>query len=406
MLKELLKSVILSQQEWLAEEENEIPREQFEDFTSLSPFGYILTGVRRCGKSTLLKQMMRHYGVRNYLNFEDTRLAGFELRDFLTLESLYSEIFKDNSMLFFDEIQNIRNWERYARDAIDRKKTVIITGSNASLLSGEMGTKLTGRHLDFEVFPFSYHEFLRFFGLEANADSFRTYLINGGFPGYLNMGRKEVLSTLVSDILIRDIFARYNLRNQEVYKMIVQFLLSNVGKEVSFNNIKNVFDLGSPSSAMEFLNYLVNAYMIFLVPRYATSLKVQAKNPRKVYGIDQGLVNYSSVSGSPDHGRLLENTVFLYLRRNHKDIWYFRGKKECDFIYSRQPGHYSVLQVSWDLGHHNEKREIAGLLEAMEQFNLQEASIITFDQEDKINASSKTIKLIPGWKWMTDVTSE
>jgi hypothetical protein len=400
MLKEVLKSIILSQQNWLVEDQKEIPREQLSDFTDISPFGYFLTGVRRSGKSTLMKQIMRHHGSVNYFNFEDSRSAGFELDDFLKVEELFSENTGDNKWLFFDEIQNVQGWERYIRDAIDRKKTVIITGSNARLLSRELGTKLTGRHLDFEVFPFSYKEFLRFYNIPAGPDSFSSFISKGGFPGFLNIGNQEMLSTLVSDILIRDIFSRYNLRNQEVYRMMVQFLLSNIGKEISFNNLKNVFEVGSASSVMEFMNYLVDAYLIFLVPRYDTSLKVQAKNPRKVYGIDQGLVSFSSVSGSPDRGRLLENTVYLHLRRSRKEIWYFRGKKECDFICRDNKNIYSAIQVSWQLGQQNEGREIEGILEAMDKLNLNEGTIITFDQEDQFLKNGKTIRLIPGWKWM------
>ncbi|MCF8366263.1 MAG: ATP-binding protein, partial [Bacteroidales bacterium] len=291
-------------------------------------------------------------------------------------------------------------WERYVRDAIDRKKTVIITGSNARLLSKELGTKLTGRHLDYEVFPFSYPEFLEYFKLQPNPESFMLYISKGGFPGFLNIGKKEILSTLISDILIRDIFSRYNIRNQEVYKRITQFLLSNTGKEVSFNNLKNTFDVGSASSVMEFMNYLVDSYLIFLVPRYATSLKVQARNPRKVYAIDQGMVNFSSVSGSPDYGRLLENTVFLQLRRTSAEIWYYKGKKECDFILRDENKKYTAIQVTWQLGLQNETREIEGLLEAMDLFNLTEGLIITFDQEDSLSINGKTIHLIPAWKWM------
>lgn len=246
--------------------------------------------------------------------------------------------------MFFDEIQNISGWERFVRDAIDRKKTVVITGSNANLLSRELGKKLTGRHLDFEIFPFSYREFLSYLNLTPGANSFLLYISEGGFPGYLSMGKKEVLSTLVSDILVRDIFSRYNLRNQDVYRRIVQFLLSNTGKEISFNNLKNTFEVGSASSNMDFLNYLTDAYMLFLVPRYDTSLKVQARNPRKVYTIDQGLVNFYSVSGSPDRGRLLENTIYLQLRRSGYEIWYFKGKKECDFIYRQEWNYFCYMK--------------------------------------------------------------
>lgn len=400
MLKEVLKSIILSQQEWLVPEEKEITREQLDRFSSLPPFAYILTGVRRSGKSTLLKQLMRHHGSLNYFNLEDSRVAGFEVNDFMIVEELFSELSGNKPMFFFDEIQNVTGWELFVRDAIDQRKTVVITGSNANLLSMELGTKLTGRHLDFEVFPFSYREFLTYFNRTSEADSFLSFITEGGFPSYLNIGKKEVLSMLVSDILVRDIFSRYNLRNQEIYRRIMQYLLSNTGKEISFNNLKNTFEVGSASSVMDFLSYLTDAYLLFLVPRYDTSLKVQARNPRKVYAIDQGLANFSSVSGSPDRGRLLENAVYLHIRRLGHEIWYFKGKKECDFIFRKGMNTFFALQVSWQVGQQNEKREIEGLLEAMNQLNLTEGIIITFDQEDEFIKDGKTIRLIPGWKWM------
>jgi predicted AAA+ superfamily ATPase len=400
MIKEVLRSIILSQQEWLVPEEKEIPREQLGRFSALPPFAYILTGVRRSGKSTLLKQLMRHHKSLNYFNLEDSRIAGFEISDFMIVEELFSELSENNQIYFFDEIQNVPGWERFVRDAIDRKKSVVITGSNANLLSHELGTKLTGRHLDFEVFPFSYREFMAYFNLPPGADSFLTFISDGGFPGYLRIGKKEVLSTLVSDILIRDIFSRYNLRNQEIYRRIVQYLLSNTGKEISFNNLKNTFEVGSASSVMDFLSYLTDAYLLFLVPRYDTSLKVQARNPRKVYAIDQGLGNFSSVSGSPDRGRLLENTVYLQLRRAGYETWYFKGRKECDFICREGKNTLSAIQVSWQVGLQNEKREVEGLLEAMNHLNLNEGTIITFDQEDNFIKEGKTIRLIPGWKWI------
>jgi predicted AAA+ superfamily ATPase len=400
MLKEVLKSILLSQQDWNVPDVKEIPRDQFDRFLSLPPFAYILTGVRRSGKSTLLRQIMRYHGSKNYFNFEDSRTAGFEVSDFRVLEELFLELYGSTGIFFFDEIQNVPEWERYVRDAVDRKKTVVITGSNAKLLSRELGTKLTGRHLDFDVFPFSYREFLSYFSLAPGADSLKLFLQKGGIPGYLDIGKEEMLSTLVSDILVRDIFSRYNLRNHDSYRKIVQFLLSNTGREMSFNSLKNSFEIGSASSVMDFLNYLIEAYLVFLVPRFDTSLKVQARNPRKVYIIDQGLANFSSVSGSPDVGRLLENTVFLHMKRSAKEIWYFKGKKECDFICRSEKYNYSTFQVSWEIGENNEKREIEGLLEAMNYLHLTEGTIITFDQEDQLKSGGKLIHLVPAWKWM------
>jgi hypothetical protein len=152
---------------------------------------------------------------------------------------------------------------------------------------------------------------------------------------------------------------------------------------------------------MEFLGYLADAYLLFFVPRYDPSLKVQARNPRKVFAIDPGLVRFSSLSDSPDFGRLLENAVFLHMKRKGQEVWYHRGKRECDFICRSEKNSYAAYQVSWQLGPANEKRETEGLIEAMERLGLSDGTIITFDQEDKIAAGGKTISLIPAWKWLT-----
>lgn len=403
MLKNELINIIQSQKSWLTIIANEIERETKNRFNIISPFAYILTGVRRSGKSTLLRQIMQLHNSENYFNFEDSRTVDFGLRDFHTVEEIFKEMNGSNQFMFFDEIQNVENWERYIRDAVDRGKTIILTGSNAKMLSAELGTKLTGRHLDFEVFPFSFREYLSYRSLNASPETFNQFIFNGGFPGYLQSQNAELLSTLVSDILVRDIFARYNLKNHDAYRKVVQFLLSNTGKEVSFNNLKNSFGIGSATSVMDFLNYLSDSYLIFMIPKYDTSLKVQARNPKKVYGIDQGLVNFSSVSGSPDYGRLLENAVFIELRRRKNETWYFKGKHECDFIYREKQKPLSAMQVTWQLNVQNEERETKGLLEAMNSLKLNESTIITFDQEDEIRIDEKIIHIIPGWKWMSQL---
>lgn len=398
MLKDEIKNIVLSQQEWLEPESGEIERSALNLFPELTPFTYILTGVRRAGKSTLMKQLMRKFGLRNYISFEDPRTFDFKVDDFFKLEDVFKELSGEDNKYFFDEIQNVDGWERYVRLATDQKKVIFITGSNASMLSKELGTKLTGRHLDFEIFPFSYDEYLVFNGSTRSSETFQEFLFNGGFPEYLKMKRGEVLSTLVNDILNRDIFIRHSLKNTEIYRNITRFLFSNIGKEVSFNSIKNTFQLGSATSVMDFFGYLNDAYLFFLVSRFDFSLKAQAVNPKKVYGIDTGLVNFNSLSSSPDTGRLLENFIFLELKKRSNEIHYFRKTRECDFISRSRKGAYSVIQVSWQVNADNEKRELEGLVEAMNYLNLQDGLIITFNQEDQINSNGKTIRLIPAWK--------
>jgi predicted AAA+ superfamily ATPase len=398
MLKDEIKNIVQSQLNWLEPEPDEILRIALDSFPELTSFTYILTGVRRSGKSTLMKQLMRKSGRRNFISFEDPRTFDFKVDDFFKLEEVFEELNGDTEKFFFDEIQNISAWERYVRLATDQKKIIVITGSNASLLSKELGTRLTGRHLDFEVFPFSYKEFLLFRGLNFSADSFHEYLIQGGFPEYLKKKRGEVLSTLVNDILDRDIFIRHALKNTETYRHITRYLLSNISKEISFNNIKNTFHLGSATSAMDFLGYLNDAYLFFLVPRFDYSLKVQSVNPKKVYGIDTGLINVNSLSITADKGRLLENYVFLEIRKQSRQVFYFRKKGECDFITRSSNGTFSAIQVSWQVSSENEKREVEGLLEAMNYLNLNDGLIITFNQEDQISINGKTIRLTPAWK--------
>jgi uncharacterized protein len=405
MLKDVLKSIILAQQEWLHIPEREVEREMLEDLKELHPFAYIITGMRRSGKSTLMKQCMRMHRSRNYLNLEDSRTADFEVVDFLVAEQLFGELFGDSKILFFDEIQVVPGWERYVRDAVDRGKTVVITGSKAKMLSNELGTKLTGRHLDFELFPFSYTEYLAFHNQSPGLESFQGYLTEGGFPGFLAVKNRELLTTLASDILMRDIYARYNLRNQEVYRRMMQFLLTNNGKEMSFNNLRKVFEIGSANTVMDFLQFLTDAYLFFLVPMYHTSLKVQIRNPKKVYGIDQGLVFSTSSSGSPDRGRLLETTVFLHLKRTGAEVWYFKGKKECDFITRTGKTDYHAFQVCLDVNEQNQHREFSGLLEAMEELKLQHGTILTMNQSDTVLVERKVIHLIPTWKWLSTYTS-
>jgi len=399
MLKDELKNIVLSQLDWLKPDADEIERSNLNSFPELTPFTYILTGARRSGKSTLMKQIMRKAVLKNYISFEDPRTFDFTVDDFFKLEEVFKELNGEQGMYFFDEIQNVKGWERYVRLATDQKKAIVITGSNASLLSKELGTKLTGRHLDLEVFPFSYREFLLFQNKDRSRETFQEYLFNGGFPEYLKKNRSEVLSTLVNDILDRDIFIRHSLKNTETYRQITRYLFSNIGKEVSYNNIKKTFQLGSATSALDFLGYLNDAYMFFLVPRFDYSLKVQAANPRKVYGIDTGLINFNSASFSTDNGRLLENYVFLELRRRKDEIFYFRKNKECDFISRSAAEVLSAFQVCWHVNAENEKREVEGILEAMNFIDITEGRIITFDQEDRIKSGDKNIQLVPVWKF-------
>ena len=396
--KEILTKVIESQRDFLNRADIGIPREK--KVSIRENFALIITGIRRCGKSTFLNQMLRKEKISYYLNLEDPRLDGFELSDFNKVELLMQEMYGKKGTFFFDEIQNIQGWERFIRYLIDRKEKIVITGSNASLLSKELGTKLTGRHLQVEMFPFSFKEFLMLKNEKPSQKSFESYFSHGGFPEYLKRQEPPIMHELLSDVVMRDIASRYNIKNTDILKKIIIYLISNVGKEFSFNAIKNMFRIKSVQSVIDYVSYFENAYLIFTIPKFSYSYKKQQVNPKKAYSIDNGFSYNNSASFSRDKGKMLENLVFLALRRKFKNIFYFQEKNECDFVVKQQEKIVEAIQVCFDLNEENKEREINGLIEALEMFNLKSGSILTFNQEDEFTIQKKKIIVKPVWKWL------
>ncbi len=398
----ILKEIILLQREALNKAETGTPREKKEEIKIIDSFALIITGVRRCGKSTFVHQLMKEQKRAYYLNFEDPRLEGFDLSDFNKLESIMKELYGEGGVYFFDEIQNIPEWERYIRYLVDKKEKVVITGSNASILSKELGTKLTGRHLNYEMFPFSFKEFLRFKGVSGSVDSFKVYINKGGFPEFLKKDDSTILHRLLSDIVIKDIAIRFGIRNTEILDKIAIFLISNTGKEYSYNSIKKMLSIKSVQSVIDYVSFFEDAYLVFTVPRFSYSFKQQQINPKKIYAIDNGFSSNNSASFSEDHGKMLENVVFLALRRKYEDIFYFQEKNECDFIIKEKGKVAQVLQVCFDFNPNNKDREISGLQEALNKFKLKEGLILTYNQEDEWKEGDKKIILKPVWKWLLE----
>ncbi|WP_372949692.1 ATP-binding protein [Mariniphaga sp.] len=397
LLESQIKEVFEYQNSYLEKLPEGTPREILEKIGLNEPHVTILTGIRRSGKSTVLLQLKNKLQLYNYFSFEDPRLTAFEVNDFFKLEKIFES---SNYTFLFDEIQNVEGWERYIRVLHDQKKKVIITGSNARILSKELGTSLTGRQITYEIFPFSYSEFLKHLNLSAGIESFSEYLNSGGFPEFLNSNKREVLLNLYNDLIYRDIVVRHGLRNPKVLQELGVYLASNVGKEFSFNKLVKNFDLGSVNSLKSYISYFEDAFLFFTVPRFSFSLKQQAVNPKKVYAIDTGLISILSLSFSKDRGRLIENKTFIHLKRLGKEIFYFRKTGECDFIVSQNRRVEMIAQVCYELNADNFSREINGLTEAMDELKFKEGYIFTFNQEDQIQKDGKTIHVVPVWKWM------
>lgn len=377
-----------------------IEREELGKIRLGLPYAIIISGVRRSGKSTLLHQLLKKLSNFYYLNFEDTRLIDFESSDFEKLDEIFREEYGDSQFYLLDEIQNVKHWEIFVRSRLDKRKQFIITGSNASLLSRELGTRLTGRHLNVELFPFSFREILLLKKEKASPKSFEQYLNKGGFPEFAKYERAEILRELLSDILHRDIVSRHNIREIKALQEIAIYLLTNVGKEFSFNSLKRMFGFGSVNTPISFVSYLEDSYLLFTIPKFDYSLRKQLINEKKVYSIDNGLSVANSVSFTSDKGRMLENAVFVGLRRSHKDIYYFKGKGECDFLVKEGGSIRMAIQVTYEMNEDNKRHELDGLLEAMSKFGLDESLIITSNQEDEINIQGKKILVKPAWKWM------
>lgn len=381
-----------------------MPRDVLPQLPSVRNFATVVTGVRRSGKSTLLDQWTSENGGNVVsVHFDDLRLASFSSNDFLLLY----EIAKDRKVdtLVLDEVQDIVGWEKFVVGCLDRKLRVMVTGSNAKLLSREFGTKLTGRHLNIELFPFSYPEFLRFTKKRASKSSIDEYLSIGGFPAYVESRQRMVLSELFNDILYRDIVVRYSLKDAAPIRGLATFLLAHVGCRISPSRIKDSVHVASASTILEYFNYLEETYLVQRIPRFAASQKASMSAPKKVYACDTGLVSAIESIDEANLGHKLENLVYLKLRNPDDSIFYFVNDAdgtECDFVIERRDGTFGAVQVCWELSRDNEEREINGALRAMERYGLKEAVLVTRDQSDLISEGGRIIRVVPAWKWLCE----
>ena len=415
--KNILKKIILEQQELFKGPFVERDKLIKLNEKSSSDFIIIITGIRRCGKSVLLTQFKKGQNENDYyINFDDDRLHTFNLDDFERLYEIFIDTFGVQSTFYFDEIQNIVGWELFVRRLNDYNNKIYITGSNANLLSKELGTHLTGRYLTIELFPASFREFLRFKNLTVTENDyyirestiliqkqFKYYATDGGFFKYLQTNDKDFFKILYDNILYRDIIVRYKLSHEKGIKDIFYYLTSNIAKEFSYTTLKKISDITSITTIKDYISYLENSYLLFTINRYDISLKKQLINPKKVYIIDTGFANSISFKFSEDYGRLLENIVFLELKRNGLEIYYHRQKKECDFIIKDGLDIIQAIQVTKSLSDINtNEREIDGLIEAMKIYDLKEGLILTDDEETEFSQDGFKIVVKPIWKWLLE----
>lgn len=422
MHKEIIKQVVLDQAEESRSVNSLVSRDVYstvEEFVNNKQV-IILSGIRRCGKSTLMNLVRHAYSPSNYyINFDDDRLVLFELTDFDRLIEVFFELYGDEDHFYFDEIQNIVGWERFVRRLHNAGKKVFITGSNANLLSRELGTHLTGRFISVELYPFSFREFI----LQGehhklltkknwtSADiirikkDFSEYKIMGGLPEYLESGQKQYLHSLYESILYKDIIVRHKLMQEKAIKDTVYYLASNNTKLFSYNGLRKTVGLASASTVSDYCDFLENSYLCFELSRFSYSVKKQIQVAKKIYFVDHALAESIGFRFSEERGRTLENIVFMELKRRGYEIYFHQEKKECDFLI-RDGFHISqAIQVSDNLMDSDvRQREFDGLVEAMSAYNLSSGLIITDNEEGdevlEIGLKKYHIQIVPCWKWL------
>ncbi len=377
-------------------------------------------GPRRCGKSSLLKLLIAKLPTDSwvYMNFEDPFfLTNNSAQVIEEIVEVFQTNFSDKlKFLFFDEIQNIANWEKAIRKLRDSGLyKIFITGSSSKLLSRELSSLLSGRHLSFNLLPLSFGEFLVFknFPIKNKRDLvikdkmllklFDEFLQIGGFPQAVLNKAPELLKQYYSDIVQKDIVNRYEVREKEVLEKMGIFLLSNSGKIVSLSSLKKLYGI-SFQLAATYVDYFKEGFMVFEVPQFSYSLKTQQKAFKKIYAIDTGLSNAVSFRFSEDRGRLLKNVVALELYRKNEPFFYFKHiYGEVDFLVQKQRGKYDIIQVCSDLSDEKtRKREINGIELALKEVKVNKIFILTDNSMENIKIGEHIVRVMPIFQWVIE----
>lgn len=414
--KDQLKLLLIEQKENMQKQDTGIPREALDTFKKKVklPQVIVITGLRRSGKSTFLRQIMEKYYDNDYyyFNFEDERLYNFEAKNFNIIYETLLELFGEYKTFFIDEIQNIRNFETFVRRFYDQGFKFYITGSNAKLLSKELGTKLTGRHLDITLNPFSFKEYLLSKQFKIKKETllttksraeikkhFNIYLKHGGMPEYVIYKDPDILKTVYEDIIIKDIFVRYNIDDVKLLRELYQYLINTFSQKFSYHSLTRFINLSSSNTIKKYISYLEETHFAILVSKFDFSMKKQIINDKKLYIIDNAFIPLISTRVTKDKGWFLENLVCNNLKILG-NIFYFSEKNECDFIIEKNSAIISAIQVCWNISQTNKERELNGLLEAMKKYNLDTGLILTYDNEEILKKGKKVIKVMPVWKWL------
>ena len=385
-----------------------------------------IAGIRRSGKSTLIRQLAKELGGGTntlIVNFEDERFIRRDLKLLREIYDTYLEKVKPTKkpFIFLDEIQNVPEWERFARGVHERKEArLVISGSSSKIMSAELATLLTGRNITFFAYPLSFKEFLEFKGIPATTQievlanrvrikqALDEYMEFGGFPEIvLSTDKKRILLSYFDTIITKDTIERFNIREREKIKILSKFYLTNIASPVSFQKISRFLNI--PHTTVDrFSDYIQTACLIFFIKKFSFSMKEQEKSQKKVYSVDTGLSNVIGFRFSKNSGKLMENVVANELRIRQTfdpmiEIYYYKDAagREVDFIIKEGLQIRELIQVCDDISNMETKdREITGMIMAMKELNLERGLVITEDYEGEENIKGKEIIFKSLWKWL------
>lgn len=370
----------------------------------------VILGVRRAGKSVftglLARKLKQEFA---YINLDDDRLIGLKAEDLDKLLQAFYELYNDVELIILDEIQNIEGWELFA-NRLRRTKKVIITGSNSNLLSGELATHLTGRYIDFTLYPFSFREFLDFEpnvnltqDIAKSKSRLSSYMQGSGFPEFKKFG-SNIIERIYDDIINKDCLNRYNIKNIKTFKELANYLISNFSNEITYSKLSRIFNIKDVHTTKNYIEYLKEAFIIISLDRFSYKLKQHFIAPKKVYVIDHGICNFLAMRNSKDIGKIMENIVCVELLRkkttdHNIELFYWKDyqQNEVDFVIKKEQKINELIQVCYDLSEIKTKnREGNSILKASKELRCKNLTIITWDYENKENG----MKYIPLWKWL------
>lgn len=422
MDKQLIKSVIVEKQQQIRQVEL-LQRGEIFDATS----GYVLIGIRRAGKSyTLYQDILSKLSTGAakiedflYINFEDERIAPITGNELGLLLDAYWELYdQKHPYIYLDEIQNINGWEKFARRLAEEKRKVMITGSNAKMLSREIASSLGGSYIQRNIYPFSFKEFLDYHGVnltrnwEFNPELRRTivrhfaeYFIHGGFAeSFDKVDKREWLTSLYQKILMGDIVERNKIRNPRILRLIARKLAESVMHPTTLKRLENIIkatgDSISPAVLKDYLSYMEDAYLIISIPNLISPITEQ-QTIMKRYFADNGILSLFFIGGET---KLLENIVAVHLNRQYPStldeqrIFYYNKGVEVDFCV---PENNLAIQVSYSIDDSNTyEREVGGMAKFLKAYKQYRGMVVTWDTEQQITEDGITINVVPVWKWL------